>query len=99
MNNEHKTFILSVLENVKYTDIYKKLYYTKPKNRRWPLAFFSFIIDTTRWGLIRKLLSKYFNTINDLTRACLITLHSNFEIFQKGHPAVEVILDRRIFER
>ena len=32
-------------------------------------------------------------------RACLITLHSNFEIFQKGHPAVEVILDRRIFER
>ena len=32
-------------------------------------------------------------------RACLITLHSNFEIFQKGHPAVEVMLDRRIFER
>ena len=24
-------------------------------------------------------------------RACLITLHSNFEIFQKGHPAVEVM--------
>ena len=22
-------------------------------------------------------------------RACLITLHSNFDIFQKGHPAVE----------
>ena len=33
------------------------------------------------------------------TRACLITLHSNFEIFQKGHPAVDVMLDRRIFER
>ena len=33
------------------------------------------------------------------SRACLITLQSNFEIFQKGHPAVEVILDRRIFER
>ena len=33
------------------------------------------------------------------TRACLIALHSNFEIFQKGHPAVEVKLDRRIFER
>ena len=33
------------------------------------------------------------------TRACLITLHSNFEIFQKGNPAVEVMLDRRIFER
>ena len=32
-------------------------------------------------------------------RACLITLHSNFEIFQKGNPAVEVMLDRRIFER
>ena len=32
-------------------------------------------------------------------RACLITLQSNFEIFQKGHPAVEVMLDRRIFER
>ena len=32
-------------------------------------------------------------------RACLITLHSNFEIFQKGHPAVEFIIDRRIFER
>ena len=32
-------------------------------------------------------------------RACLITLHSNFEIFQKGHPAVEFMLDRRIFER
>ena len=32
-------------------------------------------------------------------RACLITLHSNFEIFQKGHPAVENMLDRRIFER
>ena len=32
-------------------------------------------------------------------RACLITLHSNFEIFQKGHPAVESNLDRRIFER
>ena len=32
-------------------------------------------------------------------RACLITLHSNFEIFQKGHPAVKVMLDRRIFER
>ena len=32
-------------------------------------------------------------------RACLITLHSNFEIFQKGHPAVEVMIDRRIFER
>ena len=32
-------------------------------------------------------------------RACLITLHSNFEIFQKGHPAVEFMIDRRIFER
>ena len=32
-------------------------------------------------------------------RVCLITLHSNFEIFQKGHPAVEVVLNRRIFER
>ena len=32
-------------------------------------------------------------------RACLITLHSNFEIFLKGHPAVEVMLYRRIFER
>ena len=37
--------------------------------------------------------------INENIRACLITLHSNFEIFQKGHPAVEVMLDRRIFER
>ena len=26
-----------------------------------------------------------------LNRACLITLHSNVEIFQKGHPAVEVL--------
>ena len=34
-----------------------------------------------------------------LQRACLITLHSNFEIFQKGHPAVEFMIDRRIFER
>ena len=25
--------------------------------------------------------------------------HSNFEIFQKGDPAVEFMLDRRIFER
>ena len=33
------------------------------------------------------------------SRACLITLHSNFEIFQKGNPAVEFMLDRRIFER
>ena len=33
------------------------------------------------------------------TRACLITLQSTFEIFQKGHPAVEVMLDQRIFER
>ena len=32
-------------------------------------------------------------------RACLITLQSNFEIFQIGHPAVEIMLDRRIFER
>ena len=32
-------------------------------------------------------------------RACLIILHSNFEIFQKGNPAVDVMLDRRIFER
>ena len=32
-------------------------------------------------------------------RACLITLHSNFEIFQEGHPVVEFMLDRRIFER
>ena len=32
-------------------------------------------------------------------RACLITLHSNFEIFQKEHPAVEIMLNRRIFER
>ena len=32
-------------------------------------------------------------------RACLITLHSSFEIFQKGHPAVEFMIDRRIFER
>ena len=29
-------------------------------------------------------------------RACLITLHSNFENFQKGHPAVDVMIDRRI---
>ena len=29
----------------------------------------------------------------------LITLHSNFEISLKGHPAVDVMLDRRIFER
>ena len=35
----------------------------------------------------------------ELLRACLITLHSNFEIFLKGHPAVEVRIDRRIFER
>ena len=34
-----------------------------------------------------------------LERACLITLHSNFETFQKGHPAVEFMLDGRIFER
>ena len=34
-----------------------------------------------------------------MKRACLITLHSNLEIFQKGHPAVEFMLDRRIFER
>ena len=34
-----------------------------------------------------------------LNRACLITLHSNFEIFQKGHPAVAFMIDRRIFER
>ena len=39
----------------------------------------------------------YFGTAE--YRACLITLHSNFEIFQKGHPAVEFMLDRRIFER
>ena len=34
-------------------------------------------------------------------QACLITLalHSNFEIFQKWHPAVEFMIDRRIFER
>ena len=32
-------------------------------------------------------------------RACLITLHSIFEIFLKGHPAAEVMIDRRIFER
>ena len=32
-------------------------------------------------------------------RACLITLHLNFEIFQKGHPAVEFMIDRRIFVR
>ena len=38
-------------------------------------------------------------TVADKGRACLITLHSNFDIFQKGHPAVEVMLDRRIFER
>ena len=25
--------------------------------------------------------------------------HSNFEIFLKGHPAVELMMDRRIFER
>ena len=37
--------------------------------------------------------------IDNRLRACLITLHSNFEIFQKGHPAIEVMLDRRIFER
>ena len=32
-------------------------------------------------------------------RACLITLHSIFEIFKKGQPAVEIMLVRRIFER
>ena len=38
--------------------------------------------------------------VKSLVRACLITLHdSNFEIFQKGYSAVEVMLDRRIFER
>ena len=34
-----------------------------------------------------------------LLRACLITLHSNFEIFLKEHPAVDIKLDRCIFER
>ena len=34
-------------------------------------------------------------------QAFLITLalHSNFEIFQKWHPAVDFMIDRRIFER
>ena len=54
-------------------------------------------------GILPKM-SSFFTTIFELTlasfnRACLITLHSNFEIFQKGHPAVELMLDRRIFER
>ena len=40
-----------------------------------------------------------YNSVAPSKRGCLITLHSNFEIFQKGHPAVEVMLDRRIFER
>ena len=43
------------------------------------------------------MLFKFMLTIK--LRACLITLHSNFEIFLKGHPAVELMLDRRIFER
>ena len=29
----------------------------------------------------------------------IITLHSDFEIFLKGNPAVDVRKDRRIFER
>ena len=41
----------------------------------------------------------FYFTLSVESRACLITLQSNFEIFQKGHPAVEVMLDRRIFER
>ena len=36
---------------------------------------------------------------DSIHRACLITLHSNFEIFQNGHQAVDFMLDRRIFER
>ena len=48
-----------------------------------------------------KVLQNYSNFDNPRgeSRACLITLHSNFEIFLKGHPAVEIMLDRRIFER
>ena len=38
-------------------------------------------------------------SLADFLRARLITLHSNFEIFLKGHPAVKFMLDRRIFER
>ena len=50
-------------------------------------------------SLVRRLCIVYaFNVLDD-GRACLITLHSKFEIFLKGHPAVEVMLDRRIFER
>ena len=56
--------------------------------------------------IIRKVAKNKFEIvilqINDVyvpKRACLITLHSNFEIFQKGHPAVDVMLNRRIFER
>ena len=45
-------------------------------------------------------IAEYRNVLQSISeRACLITLHSNFEIFQKGHPAVEIMLDRRIFER
>ena len=32
-------------------------------------------------------------------RACSITLHSNLEIFLKGPPAVETMVNRRVFER
>ena len=31
--------------------------------------------------------------------ASVLNHYSNFEIFVKGHQAVEVMLDRRIFER
>ena len=50
-----------------------------------------------RYGLQICFASIYSNF--DIQRACLITLHSNFEIFQKGHPAVAFMIDRRIFER
>ena len=40
-----------------------------------------------------------FSGRSNYNRACLITLHSNFEIFQKEHLAVDIMLNRRIFER
>ena len=51
------------------------------------------------WYKFKNKLYKYLGIAHKYIRACLITLHSNFEIFQKGHLAVEVMLDRRIFER
>ena len=58
----------------------------------------SYAVVSTFLGMLRRRRS-VLRSYAVLSRACLITLHSNFEIFQKGHPAVEVMLDRRIFER